>query len=91
MTKNKTRQRILDRVAATYPCTTVGLLASDLLLSPGTVRRHVAALLESGLLEEGLHDPAIDGAVPYQLTGEARRDRAETEAVRAVAAKAVRS
>lgn len=88
MTKNKTRQRILDRVAAAYPCTTVGLLASDLLLSPGTVRRHVAALVEAGLLEEGLHDPAI---VPYQLTGEARRDRAETEAVRAVAAKAARS
>lgn len=71
---SKTQKRIFDRIATWYPCTTFGMLAGDLRLSESTVRRHVKALVEAGKVELVENEPGY--ATNYQLTVEARRDRA---------------
>lgn len=73
-TANKNMKRIFDRIAAAYPCTTVGMLAGDLRLAESTVRKHLARLVDASKIELV---PAEPGYSPnYQVTVEARRDLA---------------
>lgn len=83
----KPQQKILERIATSYPCTTVGMLAGDLHLSERTVRAHIKALEASGKIE-AVAPWAPSYSENWHLTDAEIADRRQTAAVKAIAKKA---
>lgn len=79
--KPSARDRILERIATAYPCTSVDFLVCDLHLAPITVARVLVKLAAAGLIETDEPEPGY--ARNYRLTDEATRQRLDERAFRA--------
>lgn len=76
--KNKTGNRILERIATQGNCTNRAMLAADLGLSDKTVNRYVAVLVSEGLVEAS----TWEGVEALQLTVNGQKERTMDARVR---------